>query len=277
MNPSLTLLGIIAIFGIPASIPTAAIAQDQVPPPSIQTQSFTLAYTLRNCDLNAERFVHSVKALKDVEDDKTAGVEVARLSHQAADLRHRQATAYAQVAQLLKQMAAPAPLSQWASKTAESLESPLAYSSDAAALKKTEPDTATVLAEIDEIRALKTVADGQQPSLDAWLKLTGGSLALWTSQVGSYTADLHAATQTAAYLSPPYGLARLLLQSAPAEAPSEVRGDISELVPRGGGNLQDLITVAPTAFSTEKMTRISDKLLEYYRARKLSEILDKPE
>lgn len=271
MKSSLALLGLIALF------PTAAIAQDLVPPPSIQTQSFTLAYTLRNCDLNAERFVHSVKALQDVDDEKTAGVEVTRLSHQATALRHRQAIAYTQLANLLAQMAAPKSLCQWATKTAVTLQAPLAYSGDASALAKIEPDTAVVLAEINEIQAMKITADAQQPSLDAWLKLTGGSLALWTSQVGSYAADLHAATQAAAFLSPPYGLARQLLQSAPADAPSEVRGDLSELVPRGGGNLQNLVNVAPTAFSTAKMTRISDKILDYYSARKLSEILDKPE
>ncbi len=244
----------------------SARAEDVPPVPRAQMQTFALAYTLRTCDLRAQKFVQSVKALKDAEDDAAAGAEVVHLSKQAANLRRRQAAAYTQIASLLDQMDAPPALRRWSAQTAASLTAPLLYSTDAQALAKTEPDSAATLAEIVEVQAVKAQADMQQPSLNAWLTLTGGKLSLWTADVGTYAAGLDAAKQ----LPPSPDTARRLLLSAPAGAPSEVRGDLSELVPRGGGNLQALATVAPAAASPRKMTEVAEKLRMAYNARALT-------
>ena len=236
--------------------------------PPAQAQAFLIGYTLRTCDLRALAFTQAVKALKDVDSDQTAGAEVARLSRRAGRLRRAQAGAYRQAAKAMTKLNAPKTLQDWASQTAEGLDADLAYSQDAKELRKTEPDTALVLAELDELQAVKAAANARQPALAAWLKLTGGTIAVWTADLGSYAADLHSPAP------PPVGVARRLLQRAPKGASSEVRGDLSELLPRGGGNLQALATIAPTGVSSEKRSRVYEKLLDIYQARPQAEKLD---
>lgn len=250
---------------------TPPISRTQTQVSRTQTQAFALAYTLRTCDLRAQSFVVSVKALKNIDDDQAAGAEVSHLSRQAANLRRRQAASYTQIAWLLDQMNAPPSLRHWSAQTAASLAAPLVYSDDAQSLAKTEPDTAATLAELTEVQAVKTQANAHQPPLNAWLKLTGGRLSVWTAEVGSYAADLHWARHLAARdaLSP--GTARRLLQLAPAGASSEVRGDLSEMIPRGGGNLQSLATVAPANVTPQKVARVAEKLITAYSARPLTE------
>lgn len=254
-----------------------AFAQGLLSPPRSQTQTFVLAYTLRMSDLRAQRFVLAVKALKDVDDDGTAGAEVKHLSRQSANLRRRQAAAYMQIAWILDQKDAPPSLRHWSADTAASLAAPLVYGGDALALVKTEPDTATTLAELTEVQAVKTQADAHQPALNTWLKLTGGFLSIWTAEVGAYAADLHFAGQPGTHETFPSRTAQRLLQSAPVGSPSEVRGDLSELMPTGGGNLQGLAMIASAGLTPRKMTNIARKLVTAYDAQALTEGMNKGE
>ncbi len=248
-----------------ATLPT--LARDA--PSSPQTQAFALGYSLRSCDLRSQAFAASVKTLQDVDDDKLAGAQVKHLSRRAINLRKHQAEAYARIAKLLERMDAPPALRHWSAQTAQSLAAPLAYSGEASALLKTEPDTAATLAELSEITAVKAQAGAMQPSLTNWLKLTGGRVALWNAEVGSYTADLGATGEPAARLGILSKTAQHLLLTAPEGASSEVRGDLSELVPGGGGNLSVLATLAPANLTPLKMTNIARKLISDYEAKTL--------
>ncbi len=253
-----------------AGLLLAPLAARAVPP--AQTQAFLLGYTLRTCDQRSVAFTQSVKALGALEEtdagtDQATGAEVTRLSRRAGNLRKAQAAAYRQAAKTLTKMNAPKTLHDWAAQTAETLDAELVYSEDAKSLRKTEPDTAAVLAELDELRAVKADANARQPALAAWLKLTGGAASVWTADLGSYAADLHSA-------APLVGVTRRLLQTAPTGTPSEVRGDLSELIPRGGGNLQALATIAPLGVSPEKRGQVYEKLLDIYEARQTAEKLD---
>lgn len=251
--------------------PLAAQAKDGPVVPPDQSRAFALAYTLRSCDLRAVAFTQSVKRLKLVEDDQAAGAEVVHLSAEAPKLRHTQAVAYDQVARLLTKMGAPGTLQAWAAQTSAALAAPLAYSDEAQSLAKTEPGTALVLAELDELQAVRTTANAKQPALAAWLKLTGGPLAVWTADVGGYTADLHMAAISPGQGALPLGTARRLLQHAPPGAPAATREDLAGLVPRGGGNLQSLATVPPPNVSPAKMRGLMEHLLQIYVPRKPTE------
>ena len=265
MRPLLLAAGLLMTATLsPTSAKSTSVA------PHAETQAFVLGYSLRSCDLRAQAFVTSVKTLKDVDDDKLAGAEVKHLSRRAVNLRRHQAEAYTQIAEMLNRMDAPPTLRQWSAQTATLLASPLVYSSESQALIKTEPDTASILTELSEITAVKAEADAQQPSLSTWLKLTGGRLALWNAEVGSYTADLRAAGEPGANPSVLSRTARQLLLSAPSGASSEVRGSLSELVPGGGGNLQSLATLAPANLTPQRMEKIAQKLITDYDANALT-------
>ena len=248
-----------------------ASAQTTSTVPRAETQAFALGYSLRSCDLRAQAFAASVKTLQDVDDDKLAGAEVKHLSRRAVNLRRHQAEGYTQIAGLLDRMDAPPPLRNWSAQTASLLASPLVYSSEAQALVKTEPDTASTLAELSEITVVKAQANARQPSLSTWLKLTGGRLALWNAEVGSYTADLRVAGEPGANPSVLSHTAQHLLLSAPAGASSDVRGNLSELVPGGGGNLQSLATLAPANLTPQRVAKIAWKLIADYDATTLTQ------
>jgi len=246
-------------------------AQDSQEVSAAQSREFALGFTLRSCDLRFLAFTQSVKQLKEVDDDQTAGAEIAHLSKQTVPLRHTQAVAYEQVEHLLTKMGAPPILQTWAAQTADTLNAPLLYSIEAQTLAKTEPETALTLAELDEVKTLKTSANAQQPLLVTWLKLSGGAVAAWTADVGSYTADLRAATSSGGQNFLPVGAARRLLEKSPPDAPSATRGKLAELIPRYGGNLQNLATIPPPNLSAERLNRVSERLLEIYVPRRKSQ------
>jgi len=252
-----------------ATSPTSAQTTSTVP--RAETLAFALGYSLRSCDLRAQAFVASVKTLQDVDDDKLAGAEVKHLSRRAVNLRRHQAEGYTQIAGLLDRMDAPPPLRHWSAQTATLLAAPLVYPAEAQALVKTEPDTASTLAELSEITVVKAQANARQPSLSTWLKLTGGRLALWNAEVGSYTADLRVAGEPGANPSVLSHTAQHLLLSAPAGAASDVRGNLSELVPGGGGNLQSLATLAPANLTPQRVAKIAWKLIADYDATTLTQ------
>ncbi len=242
--------------------PLAARAQNMPAVPLAQARAFALGYTLRACDLRAIAFTSSVKGLKTIDDDQTAG-EVARLEREATALRHTQAVSYGQINGLLTKMSAPAPLRAWASKAATGLAGPPVYGAEEQALAKSDPNTAAVLAALDEVSALKTESDAELPLLAAWLGTGGGPLSVWTAEVGTYTADLRAAATTPAQAVPPLRAARRLLQTAPPGAPSLTRAYLAAMAPRGG-NLGDLATVTPQPISPEKMAGVAEGLLAVY-------------
>ena len=249
------------LFGF---MPLAAQAKDVPAVTPEQSRIFALGYTLRACDLRAQDYVEAVQSLKTVGDDDAARAETARRSRETPGLRRTQAVAYAQAARLLSRMGAPPAVQTWAAQTAARLDAALIYDREARDMAKTEPDAGRVLAELNELQEVRVSSDAQQPSLAVWLKVTGGAVAIWTADVGSFAADLHRAAATPGP-SRLLGRAALhLLLKAPSETPSEARGDLSQLVPTGGGNLQDLATVLPEATPRDKISRIYSGLMEIY-------------
>ena len=247
-----------------ALVPLTTADADSPAVPQSQTRCFALAYTLRACDLRAQDYVETIQALQSAPDDEAAKAETARKSRETPALRRTQGIAYTQAAKLLSRMGAPPALHDWAVQTAALLNAPLAYDRDARDTAKKDPAAAQVLAELSEIAQVRTSSDEQQPSLAVWLKLTGGAIAIWTADVGSFEADLHRAAETPGP-SRLIGKAALrLLLKAPPDTPSTARGELSELAPTGGGNLQDLPGALPQITPHEKISRAYAALMAIY-------------
>ena len=266
-------------FGLLLALtPLAAHAKDApaVSPISrVQGQAFGLGYALRAADLQAVAYAKSMQALNETTDPQVRGAEVAHFSSEIAPLRRSEAASYTQVAALLTQMGAPASLRAWATQSAAKLAAPLVYTGDAKKLQKTEPDTAAVLSELVEIQSVKAAADAQQTPMTLWLELTGGQVSSWSADVGGYAAELHHAPSGTAPSRLSSVTAQVLLLHAPAGAPAETRESLANLIPSGGGNLQNLATLAPPNVTADKISHVYDTLLTLYRAQRLAQALGK--
>lgn len=244
--------------------------------PRLQAQTFALGYALRVADSEALAYAKSVQSLKGVTDPEAAGAEVAHLSGDIARLRRAQTASYRLVTALLGRMGAPSALHNWAALSAARLAAPLAYSEEAAKLAKKEPSTAAVLAELTEIRAVKAASDAQQTPLTLWLTLTGGPVTPWTADVGAYAADLRRVSAAAA---PPSRLvsatAQALLHHARPDSPAAARESLATLIPQGGGNLQNLSTLAPGNVTPDRVAHVYQTLLALYDAQAQADTLAK--
>ena len=261
-----------------ALLPLAAHAKSPQPAlgvPRVQAQAFGLGYALRAADLRAVAYTQAVQSLKSITDPQVAGAEVAHFSSDVPSLRRSQAASYTLTASLLTQMGAPSTLRAWAAQSAATLSAPLVYPKDAQKLAKTEPDTAAVLAELVEIQNIKAAADAEQSPLTLWLTLIGGKAAPWDADVGAYTAELRRASSGAAPTRLSSVSAQILLRHAPAAAPAAARDSLAALIPQGGGNLQNLATLAPANVTSAKVAHAAETLLALYGASASADALDK--
>lgn len=267
-NPAARALAAVLLLGL---APLASQAKDAPVVPPEQSRAFALGYTLRSCDLRAQDYVEAVQALKTVGDTDAANAETARRSRETSKLRRTQAVAYAQATRLLGRMGAPPAVQTWAAQTATRLDAALVYDREARDMARTDADAGRVLAELNELQEVRGLSDAQKPALAVWLKVGSGTVAIWTADVGSFTADLHRAAATPGP-SRLLGKAALhLLLKAPPETPSGARSALSELVPTGGGNLRNLATVLPDAVPREKISRVYAGLMGIYVPGKPSE------
>ncbi len=243
--------------------------------PRVQAQAFGLGYALRAADMRAVAYAQAVQSLKNVTDPQVAGAEVAHFKSDVPSLRRSQAASYTITATLLTQMGAPPTLRAWAAQAAAMLNAPLVYPKDAQTLAKTEPDTAAVLAELVEIRNLKAAADAQQSPLTLWLSLVGGKAAPWNADVGAYTAELRRASSSVAPTRLSSVTAQVLLRRAPPNAPAAARDSLAALIPQGGGNLQNLATLAPANVTPARVAHAVESLLSLYGAAAEADALNK--
>ena len=108
-----------------------------------------------------------------------------------------------------------------------------------------------------------------------WLTLAGGKVAPWTADVGAYAAELHWASHTTSPSPLSSITARILLRHAPPGAPAETRESLAALVPSGGGNLQNLATIASADITPAKIDHVYETLLSLYSALNQAQSLDK--
>ena len=254
-------------------IPTQARGHQQASTmaPKGQAQAFALGYALRNADAQALRFTQAVKTLKNIDDDQAAGAEVAHLAEQAGHLRKTEAECYTQIAGLPN---VSSDVRQWAEDTAAGFRAPLILSDEERKTARTEPATATVLAELNELRAAKEAADAHQSALLVELKMSGDKDALWAADMGTLAADLNLTAHGQAATAVSVLTVRRLLQAAPAGTPFDVLESLALLAPRGG-NLQFLATVSTVKVPPQEREQALKTFLRAFDSRKLAEALDK--
>ena len=256
----------------------AAQAKDAPASPAtsrVQAQAFKLGYALRTADLQAVAYTKSIQSLKDVSDPQVAGAEVAHFSSDVPQLRRSESASYTAAAALLTQMGAPASLQTWAKQSAAALNAPLLYPRDAKKMAQTEPIAAAVSAELTEIQQIKAAADAQQTPMTLWLELIGGKTVIWSAGVGAYAAELHRASHAVSPSPLSSITARILLRHAPPGAPAATRESLATLIPSGGGNLQNIATIAPADITSAKINHVYETLLTLYGAEGQAEMLDK--
>lgn len=255
------------------TINTIALASPSASPRT-QTRIFALALTLRACDLRSQDYIETIQSLQTIDDTEALNSQIKNSSREAARLRHTQSDAYALAAQMLTRLGAPTNLQEWAIQTAARFKAPLVYDDTARKMAKNEPESGLVMAELGELESVNAASAAQQPALGLWLNLTGGAVAVWTADIGSYAADLRRADLLAGQSHLLGHAALRLLLKAPSDSPSAIRGDLSELAPKSRGNLSDMATVLPSV-PHERAQRIYTKLVDDYDAKTQVEGLDK--
>ena len=256
-----------------ALLPTKPLAATAAPTPSVplsQRQCFQMQFLLRLPGLEARHFIEAVKSLRDTDGDQdTTDRRIADLAGQARALRRDEARAFAQLAPLLKTMAATPELQTWAASEADRLSRPLHYTKDEQKDARTEPESAAILATLDEADALKTDTDARLSSLGLWIRLTQGRVGFWAADVGDMTAYLHAALVTRKEPLVSVTLARHLQDTAPPGTPAAVTDALALLAPQAG-NLGGLAPDATQSIPLPAVSQAHDALLAAFHSQALA-------
>jgi hypothetical protein len=174
---------------------------------------------------------------------------------------------------MLHAMGAPPKLQSWTSAKAALFAAPLLLSQEAKDSQRSDPNTATVLATIDEAQSVKAEANTQMPSLLNWMKLTHGRIGVWTAALGTLTSDMDATVvqEKNMLLTPAEPMK--LSNTAPYGTPASVLQALTALTPRQG-NLAPLLHLPPILWSAKELAGPRDALLRAYGAETLARAID---
>ncbi len=253
-----------------------APAQTSLPIPPREQRAFALGLALQAPAARAEVFLEAVRGLRAADMDDNSNAPIRRLAQQAAELRQAEARGYSEASRLLRAMGAPSNVRGWADGAARLLSAPPVMSKDARATLKTDPDTAAVLAAIDEAEAVKLIADRHAPALGAWLKLSGGGADIWAATLGRMAAGMRIASATGKPFLLPRETVRHLRQSAPPGTPLDVLRALSTLAPRGKGNLSYLVSLTAVTVPPETVAAPAQTFIDAYNAQPLADALTGP-
>jgi len=266
----------IPLSGIALSPALSSPALVQSSPASIQRQMFALGFALQMPAAQSEAFLADVKRLQLTDPGEDTAAATALLARQAKDLRKSERRCYQATAGLLHALGAPQSLQSWAEGTVRLLSQPQIVSAEAKPYVKSDPDTAAILAAIDEAEAVKVIGDRSSASLLTWLKLSQGGAGVWAQTVGRLAAGMQAsATGGQPFLLPRDSVHRLRA-SAPPGAPLAVLRTLSALAPPGKGNLSSLIRQSDVSVPAAQVAPAAQALLDAYEAQPLASELSPP-
>lgn len=255
------------IYAPTSLCPSVLAAPALTAEPASQAACFQVQFLARLPNLEAKQFVQQVAALG------SAGTEaslpsLATLRQQADNLRTAEGQSYTRLASLLTRLGAPHSLRTWASSEAARLNHPVTLSKAEQKEAKSDPDSAAILATLDEAEALKADTDNEMSGIGTWISLTYHQPGLWAADVGEMTAALHVAV---AHQVPPRlttELARHLQQAAPAGTLPQVRYALGLLAPPAPGNLGGLVSTAvPIPLPTA--AQVAETLITAFAAKPL--------
>lgn len=249
------------------SLPAYAAETPPARVPASQAQAFQLGCSLGLPGARARVFVEAVKSLQRLSDDE-AGPRIKELAEQARSLRREEGRALVAASGLLRQMAAPAALRAGPEASVKTLDAPLVLSKEQRALARTDADTASILATMDEAEAVKKDADSTVGTLTGWLTLTRGADAVWAADVGTLTAQVFVARLAPDRPQFALSAAAPLVRRAPSATPPAVKDALESLAPRGG-NLAELASPGTVKLAPSVIGRACDALLSAFRATRL--------
>jgi hypothetical protein len=235
-------------------------ASQPVTVPTDQARCFQVQYLLRLNGLASLHFVQQVAALRELDPtDPAVTTRVAGLSRQAISLRHDEAQNFTRVSRLFRLMGAPSTLQSWSEAAEAAALAPVLMTDDE---RKTaaQPDTANVLATLDECDRLETETDDHMASLGQWLGLTYHTAGLWAADVGEVTAALHMDVTDGVPPQLSATLGRHLEATAPANTPASVKAALGLLSPPAG-NLSDLAPATTILIPLPQAAQAQDALL----------------
>lgn len=283
-TPIVPLALLLALSGVqtarasaPPPAPPAVSAPDTsaaAPPP--QAQMFQLGLALQLPAAQSEVLLADVKTLQSTEPGADTARQTAQLARQAKALRRSERRCYQAASRLLGTLGAPPALRTWADGTVRLLSRPQIVSDEARPYVKSDPDTATILATIDEAEAVKVIGDRSAASLQTWLKLSQGGAGVWAQTLGRLAAGMQAAGASAHPFLLPREAVRRLRQTAPPGIPLPALRTLSVLVPRGKGNLSSLIRQTDVSVPAAQIAPAAQVLLEAYDAQPLIAALAPP-
>lgn len=243
--------------------------------PNNHAQAFQLGFALQTPATQTEEFLQAVKRLKDIGGDaQNASSAVAKLAKQSEALRGIEARSYGQASLMLHAMGAPPSIQTWAATSEKRLAGPLILSKESKKYARADPNTAAVMAAIDEAQAIKNSNDGQMSSITQWLKLSQGTDALWAFAVGGLAAGMHSAVAAKESLALSRSDIMRLRYSAPTGTASNILSALSSLSPKVG-NLAGLVRLPATEFSAKELQGPQAAILRAYSAENLANIIDK--
>jgi hypothetical protein len=271
---------IAVVFGAAAGvlmlpIPGFAARRTDNSVPAALQQAFQLGYALNSPAADTEEFLQAVKDLKSIDDPGKSIAAIEKLATRAEALRKSEASAYLQTFQRLQAMGAPPALQMWARSQAQRLDGPLKYSKEARSSLPAHPQTAAILATIDEAQSAKEEANRQMPVLVAWAKVSSGGDGVWAMALGSLTAGMHAAVVSDRPLALSRTDATKLYHTAPFGTPPRVFDALSPLIVEDGGNLSSLIRLPAAQFSAKSLVGPQKALIDAYSADSLAARIDK--
>jgi hypothetical protein len=232
------------LLGSPAARAAAA-------DPAAQRDCFRAQYLMRLPNFQSQQFIADVASLqKDIDNSVTPTVDrIAGLRQEADTLRQSEQHDSSRLAVLFTNMGAPKILKAWVAAQETQLSQSAAMTKEEQALDKSDPNTAIILATMDECDAVKTATDAQLPSLGAWLHVSYGPSGLWAADVGELTASLEVSSVAGQAPRLAANLPGHLAASAPAGTPSPVLAALTLLiVPTGNlSGLADTTETIPVA------------------------------
>jgi putative lipoic acid-binding regulatory protein len=239
-----------ALFGLAQSGLQAA--PESVP--QTEARCFQTQFLLRLMGLEAQQFVQQVAALQELApDDPAIPARVHTLRGQAVALRVEEAKNFTQVSILFQTMGATPKLRVWAATETGLLKAPVLMTQDEQTTATTDPDTAEVLATLDECDRVKADTDDHISTLGNWISLTAHSAGLWAADVGELSAALQIGIMRHTPPRLEATLGRRLAATAPQNTPSSVINAL-KILSSARGNLSDL---APATDADIPLTQAS--------------------
>jgi hypothetical protein len=268
--------------GLTQSVQSPVVAPSTTGLAQNARDAFALGYCLEYMRLHAGGFVASVTELKRVNDDNLAGDMVSSLITSGEALRRLEGDTLGRSATLIQKLGASQKAHDWAELNAAQLAHPIAIPP-----KRTDTPskelTDHLAAIIDDTSRIQKELLDQIPTLTTSIQVSDGNEAVWSTDLGSYTAELSLWNGDTTFLKGLQASAKRLADGEPADVPADVDKALRSIVPssptlptlqKGSGNLSALLPSHINEGTVAALRAAPGDLLDRYEAKDLSAALE---